>query len=105
MELGELPEVSAQREMREEIGMGAGKLHRIGGFYLAPGYSTEYLHIFLASELYPAPLPGDQDEFLSVEKVPARLALELAESGQIQDAKSLAALFWARSHLACMGFA
>lgn len=96
----EAPEVSAQREIREEIGMAAGKLLRLGGFYLAAGYSTEYMHIYLATELYPAPLPGDIDELITIEKKSAREALVLAETGEIEDAKTLVALFWARSHLA-----
>jgi ADP-ribose pyrophosphatase len=52
--------------------MAAGKLERLGDFYMAPGYSTEHMHVFLATELYPAPLPQDQDEFLSISRFPAR---------------------------------
>jgi ADP-ribose pyrophosphatase len=104
MEEGETPQVSAQREIREEIGMRASNLRRIGGFFLAPGYSSEYLHIYLAQELHEDPLPEDQDEFISVEKIPAAQALALAESDQIEDGKTLAALLLARPHLAQMGF-
>ena len=93
LEDGETPEICAQREIQEEIGMGAGKLQKIGGFFLAPGYSTEYLHIYLATDLYPSALPKDVDEFLSVEKIHLVTALELAHNGQIQDAKTLAALY------------
>jgi len=99
MEVGELPENSAQREVREETGMAAEKLIKVGEFYLAPGYSTEYMHVFLATQLYPAPLPGDIDEVLSLERVPIREAYRLAMEGEIQDAKSLAALFLARQLL------
>lgn len=99
MEVGELPENSAQREVREETGMAAEKLVKVGEFYLAPGYSTEYMHVFLATQLYPAPLPGDIDEVLSLERVPIREAYRLAMEGEIQDAKSLAALFLARQLL------
>ena len=58
MESGEPPEVSAHREVREETGMAAGKLVKVGEFFLAPGYSTEYMHVYLATELYPALFPG-----------------------------------------------
>ena len=102
-EVGESPEVSAQREIREEIGMAAGKLEKIGGFYMVPGYSTEYMHIYLATELQPDPLPGDEDEFISIEKVPAKESLILAETGQLQDSKSLVALFWARTYFSNLG--
>jgi len=94
LEPGEPPEVCASREIREEIGMSAGQLRKLGEFFLAPGYSTEYMHIFLATNLRPDPLPGDADEFLSVEKVPLEQALAMARSGELHDAKSLAALFY-----------
>jgi ADP-ribose pyrophosphatase len=91
LEPGEDPEFCAQREIREEISMGAGKLQKIGTFYLAPGYSTEFMHIFLASELFPAALPGDPDEFLRVEQIPRSQIPTLIQSGEIVDAKTLAA--------------
>ena len=68
-EPGEDVLVSAQRELREEIGMGAKNLQKIGGFFLAPGYSTEYMHVFLATELYPSSLPGDESELIRIEKI------------------------------------
>ena len=91
----EPPETCAAREMREETGMAAGVLERVGAFYLAPGYSTEFMYVFLATELTSSPLPADEDEFLRVEKLPAREAIEMAQRGELQDAKSLAALFLA----------
>lgn len=104
-EPGEAVAVSALRELREEIGMAADDLQKIGNFYLAPGYSTEYMHVFLATGLYPAPLPGDESELLSVEKIAARQALHLADTGQLDDSKSLIALFWGRPWLARQGWA
>ncbi len=104
-EVGEEMEAGALRELREEIGMAAKSMEKIGGFYLAPGYSTEYMHVFLATGLYPAPLPGDESEFLRVEKIAARQALHLAESKALDDSKSLIALFWARPLLARLGWA
>ena len=91
-------EVCAAREIREETGMAARKLERIGNFYLAPGYSTEYMAVFLATELAHSPLEPDADEFLQVEKIPVHKAIEMAESGAMPDAKTLAALFLARSY-------
>jgi ADP-ribose pyrophosphatase len=95
LEDGETPEICAQREIQEEIGMGAKKLQEIGGFFLAPGYSSEFLHIYLATDLYSSVLPKDVDEILIVEKIPASRALELARNGQIQDAKTLASFYLA----------
>lgn len=102
-EAGEPPLESAQREIREEIGMAASELRLLGEFFLAPGYSTEYMYVYLASGLYPDPLPGDADEFIEIEKIPAREAIRLAESGKLDDSKSLIAMFWARPILAQMG--
>ena len=89
----------AAREIREETGMEAGKLIHVGSFYLAPGYSTEYMGVFLATDLKHNPLEADDDEFLSVEKIPVKEALRMAEKGEMPDAKSLAALLMARSYL------
>jgi len=88
----ETPIQSAQRELREEIGMAAGRLTLLGEFYLAPGYSTEYMHVFLAEDLKPSPLSPDVDEFIDLEKISFDQVLNLIRSGDIHDAKSLAAL-------------
>ncbi len=96
---GEAPEDCARREIREETGMAADEFIPLGGFYLAPGYSTEYLHVFLARHLTPSPLAADADEFLSVERLSLSEVLQKIEQGEIQDAKSLAALLLAPSYL------
>ena len=92
-------EACAAREMREETGMAAQTLDKVGEFYLAPGYSTEFMAVFIARDLTPSPLPKDQDEFLELERIPLRKAFQMAEQGQVPDAKSLAALFVGRSKL------
>ena len=97
---GEEPyEDCAAREIREETGMEAGKLQKVGEFYLAPGYSTEFMAVFVATDLKDNPLDADEDEFLQIEKFPIKKAVEMAEHGEVPDAKSLAALLLARSHL------
>lgn len=93
------PSYRAGRELREETGMAAKKLVELGKFYLAPGYSTELMTVFLATDLYDNPLAPDADEFLDVEKIPVAEALSIAEAGQMPDAKTLAALLMARPHL------
>ncbi len=92
-------EPCAARELREETGMAAGKLEKLGEFFLVPGYSTELMAVFLATDLRPDPLPGDDDEFLELERIPTAEALRMAEGGRIPDAKTLAALLMARSRL------
>jgi len=95
----EAPEIAAAREVREETGMAAGKLTLIGNFYLAPGYSSEYMHVYLATDLYHAPLQQDEDEFLHLEAVKVEKALQMAHAAQIYDGKTLAALLLAQPHL------
>ncbi len=99
VEQGEEPEQCALREVREETGMAAGSILKIGEFLMAPGYSTERMHVYLAKDLTPGPLQQDEDEFLSVEQIPASQAYEIAYQGGIQDSKTLAALFLAQPYL------
>jgi ADP-ribose pyrophosphatase len=91
LNIGESPRTCALREVREETGMSAAKLERVGEFFLAPGYSTEYMYIYLAYELQIDPLPGDEDEFITVQPIPLDQLPELVSQGEIQDAKSLVA--------------
>ena len=93
------PKVCAAREIREETGMAAGVLTKLGDFYLVPGYSTEFMVVYLATDLSHNPLEADADEFLSVESIPVAEAIKMAERGEIPDAKSLAALFLAKPSL------
>lgn len=95
LEPGEAPDVGALREVREETGMAAQTLELLGDFYLAPGYSTEHMYVYLATGLRDDPLQQDEDEFLSVEKIPLERVFQMAENGELKDAKSLAALMLA----------
>lgn len=92
-------EECAAREIREETGMEAGKLEKVGMFYLAPGYSTEFMGVFLATDLKHNPLDPDMDEFLTVEKLSVKEAFAMSERGDMPDAKSLAALLIAKPYL------
>lgn len=95
----ETPEAGALREMQEETGFLPGRLVPLGGFYAAPGYCQEYLHLFLASDLRPSKLAHDDDEHLVLEKLSLAEALALVESGGIRDAKSVAGLLRAERYL------
>jgi len=99
LDANEEPEICALREVREEIGMSASQLEKLGEFFLAPGYSTEYMYVFLATGLEPNPLPGDEDEILQVVTLRPARAFELIAEGKIRDAKTLAALYLAQPHL------
>ena len=99
LEKDEDPAICAAREIREETGFAADRIEKIGDFYLAPGYSTEFMHVYLARDLRHDPLEADADEFLSVEKLSFAEAIQRVESGEMPDAKSLAALLLAKSYL------
>ena len=99
LEKGEKPEVCAAREIREETGFAARQIELLGGFYLAPGYSTEYMYVYLATGLYKSPLSPDDDEFLQVEAVPLKEALAMSRTDKLPDSKSLAALWLAEARL------
>jgi ADP-ribose pyrophosphatase len=92
---GEQPALAANRELQEEIGMRAGRLEELASFYLAPGYSSELMHVYLAQDLTPSQLAPDADEFLSIEKIPASQVMGLVMRGELHDAKSLATLLLA----------
>jgi ADP-ribose pyrophosphatase len=95
VEEGEVSEETVQRELQEEVGYRAGKLQHLSSFWLAPGWCTEYMHAYLATDLTSAALDSDDDENILVERVPLEQTLELIASGEIQDVKSIAALLLA----------
>jgi len=96
MDPGEGPLEAARRELREEIGMYCLELIPLGGFWMAAGYSNEFMHCFLALGLTPAPLEQDEDEFLSLSKISIKTAYAMGLEGKIVDGKSLSTLFFAR---------
>jgi ADP-ribose pyrophosphatase len=96
---GEPPLDCAKRELREETCMAAGNIVDLGAFFLAPGYSSEFMHVYYADGLYFSPLDADADEFLSIEAIPIHQALSMGETGRLPDAKSLAAMLMARKEL------
>ena len=95
VEAGETPDETALRELQEEVSVTSGSLRRLSGFWVSPGWATEFMHAYLAMDLTPASLPADDDEYISVERVPLDSIPGLIESGEIQDSKSIAALLLA----------
>ncbi|MEO6396969.1 MAG: NUDIX hydrolase [Tepidiformaceae bacterium] len=98
LEPGEAPIDAVARELQEEVGYHPGRISALGGFYVAPGYTTEYIHLFVCSELRESKLAGDEDEDIEVEAHTLPQALAAIDSGAICDAKSvIGVLRWARS--------
>jgi ADP-ribose pyrophosphatase len=89
---GEEIEAAVQRELQEEVGVKAARAVRLGGIYVAPGYCTEYIHLYQCQELMDSRLPADEDELIQTERLTLRQALNSIASGRIQDAKSVAGL-------------
>jgi ADP-ribose pyrophosphatase len=89
---GEEPVDSVRRELQEEIGYFPRKLDKLGGFYSIPGYGTEYLHCFLATDLVPARLVAEDTNDIELVRVSPNEIPGLIASGEICDAKSIAAL-------------
>ena len=83
--------------------MGVAQLENIGTFFMAPGYSTEMMHVFLGTGLFSAPLDGDPDEILSVEQLSIKEVFEKISAGQLFDGKTLAALHMVRPRLVSSG--
>ena len=88
----EAPLACAQRELQEETGYYPGKLEPIGGIFVAPGYTTEFIHLFYATGLSESRLEMDDDEFIEVERVSMPEALDMIDRGVIADGKSVAGL-------------
>ena len=89
---GEDPVTTVRREMQEETGYLPQKVERLGGFYSTPGYCTEYLHLYLATDLMPSPLYAEDTESIKLVRVPISQIPSLIASGSICDAKSIAGL-------------
>ncbi|PKB84058.1 MAG: hypothetical protein BZY88_00850 [SAR202 cluster bacterium Io17-Chloro-G9] len=95
IEPGEDPEDAVLRELQEEIGFTAGNVRLLAGFWVTPGWATEYMYAYLATDLRPANLPADFDENITVERVPLPNLHEMIRTGEIKDGKSIAALLLA----------
>jgi len=92
IETGEDAVDSVRRELQEEIGFLPGKIEKLGGFYSAPGYGTEYLYVYVARDLKPSRLVAEDTDEIEVVSVPLADIPELVYSGRICDAKSIAGL-------------
>ena len=84
------------RELREETGAVAGTFLSLGQLYPSPGYCGEIIHMYLAKDLTFGETDPDEDEFLNMERIPIEKLVEQVLSGEIQDAKTVAAVLKAK---------
>ena len=92
LEYGEDPEAAAVRELEEETGATAGEFRSLGELYPSPGYCGEIIRMYLARDLTFGETHLDEDEFLNLERVPFGELVEQVLSGEIRDAKTIAAV-------------
>ncbi|MEN3002495.1 MAG: NUDIX hydrolase [Armatimonadota bacterium] len=92
LEPGEPPEQCAMRELQEETGYRANRLRHLFSQYLAPGYSQEVLHVYLAEQLTPAPQQTEVDEMVQLVPTPLSQIVPMILKGEIKDAKTIAGL-------------
>ena len=91
------PQLAAPRELEEETGYRAGTWRKLAAFWTAPGFASELMHLYLATDLRPARgdrLGPDEDERLELSRLPMADALAAIDGGEICDAKSIVGLFW-----------
>ena len=91
---GEDPIETARRELGEECQLRAGRWESGPSFYTAPGFCTERLSLFLATELAPSQVASPEDEDLELSWVTLPDALQAVDAGEIRDAKSVAGILW-----------
>ncbi|HEY7570769.1 MAG TPA: NUDIX hydrolase [Nitrososphaeraceae archaeon] len=99
IERGESPEKAAVREMAEEIGF-SGNIFPFLQIYLAPGYDTELMHVFIARDLQHRKAIADDDERIVIKRLKISDVYEKALNGEIVDSKTIASIlaYCARFH-------
>lgn len=100
LEYGEDPLLAAERELSEETGFTADNMIKLGECYTSPGFSTEVLHIYLATGLHAGETHPDEDEFLNVEKISLAQLSEMVMANEISDGKTIVAVLKAEKYLA-----
>jgi len=91
---GETPIEAANRELKEEVGFGAKEFTELKKVVMAPSYFSSEMTLFMANDLYPESLTGDEPEPLEVIKWPLSKADELLNRDDFQEARSISALLW-----------
>lgn len=93
LEPGEDPAAAAARELEEEVGLSAGHLEPLGRFHTSPGFATELMHAYFATDVTAVPPRPDHDEFIEVVRIDLSAAGALDDVlSSLSDAKSIAAV-------------
>lgn len=98
-EPGEDPMITGIRELREETGYTAEKFSWLTSFYSSIGYSTEAIHLYLATGLSPGETDFDENEAIDIKEYPVSELKEMVLAGEIMDGKTVAAILLAAAKL------
>lgn len=99
LDIGRAPEETARKELQEEVGYDTNHIMPLGVVTISPGYITQKTHLFLAQELTPKKLVGDEPEELEVVPVPLDDIQAKIQSGEIHEARDITAYFLAKKKL------
>jgi ADP-ribose pyrophosphatase len=91
---GEEPIACAHRELLEETGCTAARMEKLLGFFTTPGFTDEFIHVYMASGLTAGEPAHERDEFIQVSARPFSEALAMIERGDITDGKTIVALLY-----------
>ncbi len=100
IDLGEDPETTAVRELKEETGYTAGKVRYLTKFYPSVGYTEEVLHLYLCTELVAGETNFDENECIEIEEYDIDQLCAMIMNGQIQDAKTIITVFIVKEEIA-----
>ena len=95
LDKNENPESGARRELEEEIGVTAGRLEKLTEFYVSPGFLSEKMFVFLATDLTETAQNLEADEILEIEKFTFEQVFEMIRKNEIEDAKTIVGLIFA----------
>ena len=103
LDSGQSPRDTMARELEEEIGHSAGSLTHECAFYTSPGFCDESIHLFVARDLAPTGQRLEEREHITVEPRTLAECLEMIETGEIEDAKTILGILWYRMKYAAPG--
>ncbi len=95
LDKNENPKAGARRELEEEIGVTAGKVEKLTEFYVSPGFLSEKMFVFLATDLTETAQNLEADEILEIEKFTFEQVFEMIRKNEIEDAKTIVGLIFA----------
>ena len=101
----ESPEVGAARELEEELGLVAGRMEKLSEFFISPGFLSEKMWLYLATDLQPTEQRLEDDEAIEIVRMPIERALQMITDNEIEDAKTIIGLLLAAPRIGLSAFA